>query len=261
MTAEEIEAILAERYKGPGWALFFQYMPMTSFEATMNRIDLIAVGLWHKHDKIMAFEIKVGRSDFLKDLKQFKKKHQFALRISDEFFYVCPWGLIEKEEVPVDAGLMYVNKGNKIKIMKPARVRIVKQVPFQLFQGFAREFGNKVDHTKIPVKYLGKNMTQDDILALVEEKRDWDFSNQVKAKALEIVKKKEAKAGARDEFMRAILEYSWRIEEKEKYPELLKFCNVGKQVDEDSNFMDHLKHLKEELGKIIESIKEKGRKK
>lgn len=158
MTAEEIEAILADKYSGRGWALFFQYMPMTSFESILNKIDLVAVGLWHQHDKIIAFEIKVQRADFLKDLKNFKKKHQYARLISDEFFYVCPWGLIEKEEVPVDAGLMYVNKGNKIKIMKPARVRVIKTIPFQLFQGFAREFGNKVDHTKILVKYLGKDM-------------------------------------------------------------------------------------------------------
>lgn len=260
MIAEEIEAILADKYSGRGWALFFQYMPMTSFESTLNKIDLIAVGLWHQHDKIIAFEIKIARSDFLKDLKNFKKKHQFAFRISDEFFYVCPWGLIEKEEVPVDAGLMYVNQGNKIKIMKPARVRIIKQIPFQLFQGFAREFGSKVDYTKIPIKYLGKDMTQDDLMAIVEKKRNWDFDNQVKVKALEIVKKREEKEGARDEFMRKILEYSWRFEEKDKYPELLKFCDLGRKVDKDKSFMDHLKHLQEEVDKLIEIINNKGRK-
>lgn len=260
MTAEEIEAILADRYSGRGWALFFQYMPMTSFESTLNKIDLIAVGLWHRHDKIMAFEIKVGRSDFLKDLKSFKKKHQFALKISDEFFYVCPWGLIGKEEVPVDAGLMYVNKGNKIKIIKPARVRIIHNIPFQLFQGFAREFGNKVDHTKIPVKYLGKDMTQDDLMAIVEEKRDWDFGKRVEVKAKEITDKREAKKGARQKFLEEILQVAYHSDEKDSYPELLMFCKLGRELATNYDFRYHLDQMRTEIDKLIDIINKKKEK-
>ena len=90
MIAPQIEAALASRYSGRGWANFFQYRPLTSYGATFSSIDLLSVGLWRKNgDKIIAHEIKVARSDFLKDLKQFKKKHGFALEISHEFYYVC----------------------------------------------------------------------------------------------------------------------------------------------------------------------------
>lgn len=260
MTAEEIEAILADKYKGRGWALFFQYMPMTSFESTLNKIDLVAVGLWHQHDKIIAFEIKVQRSDFLKDLKNYKKKHQYARRISDEFFYVCPWGLIEKEEVPIDAGLMYVNKGNKIKIMKPARVRVIQSIPFQLFQGFAREFGNKVDHTKIPIKYMGKDLTQDDIMVIVEKKRNWDFDNKVKEKASEIIEKREKKKGARDEFMRKLLRVAHHMEEKDSYPDLLKYCKLGSEMATNYDFLYHLDNMKKEVEKLMDIINKKKEK-
>ena len=259
MKVEVIEAVLAERYKGRGWACFFQFMPMTSFESVLNKIDLVAVGLWHKHDKIIAFEIKVERSDFLKDLKNFKKKHRFALRISDEFYYVCPWGLIDKKEVPEDAGLMYVNKGNMIKIVKPALVRIIQSIPFQLFQGFAREFGNSVDLTKIPVKYLGKNMTQDDLMELVEKKRDWDFERNVEEKAKKIVQEKEEKEGGRDLFINQVKSMCsfYDRTEKEGFAQVLKHIELGMEFSHDYGFTGNLERMRTEVNKMLSLIEKK----
>ena len=98
MNASQVDAALAERYSGDGWAKFFQFRPMTSYEASLSAIDLLVVGLWRRQDKIVAHEVKVDRGDFLRDLKKFKIKHQIALRISHEFYYVCPWGMIQRDE-------------------------------------------------------------------------------------------------------------------------------------------------------------------
>jgi len=263
MKAEVIEAVLAERYKGRGWACFFQFMPMTSFESVLNKIDLVAVGLWHKHDKIIAFEIKVKRSDFLKDLKDFKKKHRFALRISDEFYYVCPWGLIDKKEVPEDAGLMYVNKGNMIKIVKPALVRIIQSIPFQLFQGFAREFGNTVNHTKIPVKYLGKDMTQDDLMALVEKKREWDFESNVEKKAKEMAEEKEEKKGGRDLFVNKVKSMCsfYDMTEEEGFAQVLKHIELGMEFSHDYGFTGNLERMRTDVNTMLSLIDKKKKEK
>ena len=161
----------------------------------------------------------------------------------------------------MDAGLMYVNKGNKIKIMKPARVRVIKTIPFQLFQGFAREFGNKVDHTKIPVKYLGKDMTQDDFMAIVEKKRDWDFGNRVEAKAKEITDKREAKKGARSKFLKELLQTCYHIEEKDSYPELLMWCKLGRELASNYDFRYHLDQMRNEIDKLVDIINKKKEKK
>lgn len=259
MKAEIIEVALAERHKGRGWACFFQYRPMTSFEASLNAIDLIAVGLWHKHDKIIAFEIKVERSDFLKDLKDFKKKHRFALRISDEFYYVCPWGLIQKEEVPEDAGLMYVNKASIIKIVKPALVRTIQSIPFQLFQGFAREFGNSVDLTKIPVKYLGKDMTQDEMMELVEKKRDWDFERSVEKKAKEIVQEKVEKEGGRELFINQVKSMCsfYDKPEEEGFADVLKYIELGMEFSHDYGFTGNLERMRTDVNKLLSLIEKK----
>jgi len=261
MLTQEIEAALAERYKGNGWAKFFQFMPMTSFEATLNQIDLLVVGLWRKHDKIIAFEIKVQRSDFLKDLKEFKKKHRFALRISDEFYYICPWALIEKEEVPEDAGLMYVNKNSVIKIIKPALMRTIHNIPFRLFQGFAREFGNKIDHTKIPVKYLGKDMTQDDLMEIIKKEREWSVQRDIEQEAKKLIEEKERKEAGRDQFMRELMKIGYGPEGKEVYSDLLKYCKLGKEMSADYGFISRLKSMKEEIENVMDIINKKRGKK
>lgn len=260
MITTQIEAALAERYKGRGWAKFFQFRPMTSFEASYNAIDLLAVGLWHKHDKIVAHEIKISRSDFLKDLKQFKKKHGIALKISDEFYYVCPWGLIQKNEIPDVAGLMYVDKGFKIKINKPAVLRELDAIPFHYFQGFAQEFGNKVDYTKIPVKYLGKDMSQDDFDAMLEKKRDWDFDSKVEEKARELIQEKEKKEGGHARFISEVQQlYSFYGEDEETgFAKVLKYIELGMEIENTWGFTRHLEEMRGAINKIQSLIDEKN---
>ena len=260
MIAAQIEAALASRYSGRGWANFFQYRPMTSYEASLSSIDLLAVGLWRKHgDKIIAHEIKVERSDFLRDLKQFKKKHGIALEISHEFYYVCPWSLIKRDEIPEVAGLMYADKNHVLKIVKPAVLRELDAIPIQFFQGFAREFGNKVSLTKIPLKYLGKDISQKDFETLLEEKRDWDFDRKVEEKAKELIQEKEEKEGGRDLFINEVMQMHsfYARKEKDCFAKILKYIELGMEVESSYGFIHSLKRLGEEIDKMKSLIDEK----
>lgn len=54
-----------------------------------------------------AYEIKVSRADFLKEMKQPIKRRQ-ALLMSNEFWFIAPRGLIKIEEVPIECGLQEV---------------------------------------------------------------------------------------------------------------------------------------------------------
>jgi len=259
ITTEQIEAALAERYKGRGWAKFFQFRPMTSFEARVNAIDLLAVGLWRKHDKIIAHEIKIARGDFLRDLKQFKSKHSIAIKISHEFFYVCPWGLIEKNELPEIAGLIYADKSCKLKIAKPAVLRELDAIPFHFFQGFAQEFGNKIDYTKIPVQYLSKDITQDEFMLIVESKRKWDFEHEVEKKAKEMIHEKEKKEGGRDLFVREVKRMCsfYESTEEEGFARVLKYIALGQEIENSYGFTRNLEELRENINKIQGLIDEK----
>lgn len=61
---------------------------------------------------IYEFEVKISKSDFKRDFTHKADKHkQYAnnknITNPNRFFYVCPEGLIKKEELPPYAGLIY----------------------------------------------------------------------------------------------------------------------------------------------------------
>lgn len=255
--AERIEIALENRFSGAGWAFFKQFRPMTSFSAVYSCIDAVAVGLWMKNYKILAFEIKVERSDFLRDVEVFSKKHKYALEISHEFYYVCPWNLIDRSEIPEIAGLMYVDKNFTIKKKKPAVLREMESIQFHFFQAFAKEFGNTIHHSKIPIKYLGKKMTQEDFDTLLEEKKGADWKEEVKNRAKEILKERKQSKADLDEFLQELKSlcgfYASRTDE-EVYSEIKRYCDLGKKLSTDYDFLYHIKHLKEQTDKILAII-------
>ena len=159
MNADDIKCFLRLKYSQT-WALYEEFRPFTGFDGNVNQIDAIAVGLYAKNEKIIAFEIKTERGDFLKDVSQFMHKHRFALEISNEFYYVCPWGLIDKTELPDIAGLLYVNKAHKIQVKKVSALRTKGDLPLRYVQAILQNSRKRINYAEIPVQYLGRNWTQ-----------------------------------------------------------------------------------------------------
>lgn len=105
----------------------------------MSYIDFVAICYFPSNFNFISYEIKVSRNDFLKDLKMFDEKQRDALKLSTQFFYICPEGLIQKHEVPDRAGLCWVKKtveGYKIVTVKPAIRSIIREIPILNFLGF-----------------------------------------------------------------------------------------------------------------------------
>ena len=76
----------------------------------------------NKAGNITEFEVKISRSDFKADKKKRKFKYyeqkNFSL-MPNRFYYACPEGLIQPEEIPSYAGLIYFN-GEELAIIKSA---------------------------------------------------------------------------------------------------------------------------------------------
>jgi len=79
--------------------------------------DVLAV---YHNGLVKEFEIKISRSDFLADFKNKKEKHN-ALKtgydhtiIPNYFCYVTPTGLVEPNEVPDYAGLIWVTPQGRL---------------------------------------------------------------------------------------------------------------------------------------------------
>lgn len=65
------------------------------------------------------FEIKISRSDYLIDAK--KDKHSKCELGANYFYYVCPEGMISKDEVDKRYGLIYVTEAHRIILAKKPR--------------------------------------------------------------------------------------------------------------------------------------------
>jgi len=93
------------------------------------RMDAWTMAKSWAHPRVRVYEIKVSRSDFLADTKW-----PGYLPYCNEFYFVCPAGLIDKTEVGEQAGLLCVSKtGTMLYTKKKAPYRDV-EVPESLYR-------------------------------------------------------------------------------------------------------------------------------
>lgn len=117
-TADVLKA-LRKRHQPPAWVFVEELRIGTGwsgglwdFDGTAisaeQRIDAWAIHCWKsKKYRRVAYEVKVYRSDWLKELKN-PRKRRAAMAISNYFYFAAPEGLIKPEEVPDGCGLVEV---------------------------------------------------------------------------------------------------------------------------------------------------------
>ena len=111
------DIFVPECKNGPTWA------------SSHMRMDAWVMRRSWSHPLTIVYEIKVSRSDFIND-----NKWPDYLNYCNQLFFVCPRGIISPDELPPEAGLMYVSfTGNMIITKKKAAHRQV-DVPVELYQ-------------------------------------------------------------------------------------------------------------------------------
>ena len=76
------------------------------------------------------YEIKINRQDFLRD-----EKWQEYLKYCSDFYFVTPPGIIEKNELPNDIGLIVTSvNGKRLFTKKKAVSRLDTEIPESLFR-------------------------------------------------------------------------------------------------------------------------------
>lgn len=116
MTAPEIETVFRNHYRNR-----FQEVGLFGFSPGEGIFDVFIIA---PHRRIFkGFEIKISHSDFLREKKEAReryfrwgdgthlgeKKGERYLRYCHLFYYVCPEGIIQPEEVDSPAGLLWVS--------------------------------------------------------------------------------------------------------------------------------------------------------
>lgn len=115
ITAKDIVSLLEVRHSRD---VFFEEVNLGSAHANCRRLDAWAMprswAKWTTH----GYEIKVSRSDFVRD----NKWHGYREHVENMWF-VCPHGLIQPEELPEGVGLLWVAKTGSRLFTKRKAVR------------------------------------------------------------------------------------------------------------------------------------------
>lgn len=144
MTEDQVTEALQGKFgdENDGWVFFPQLRTSTGYSHQQQYMDGYALNLWPSRKIIaVAFEIKVYRSDFLKELKN-PQKREFALQVANEFCFVTPPGLVSVDEVPKECGLIEVHgdliEGYTLKTLKKAEHRTIVNPPWWFVTSIAR---------------------------------------------------------------------------------------------------------------------------
>jgi hypothetical protein len=120
LTTAQLEDLLRAKYDRVRYALFFDVPDAVSLDAR-RRIDAVAIGIWKSVGRnVSAFELKVSRSDWLRELKHVNKADPFVA-ICDYFWLVTGDPSVAKvDEIPACWGWMTATK-HGLRVQRPAQ--------------------------------------------------------------------------------------------------------------------------------------------
>jgi hypothetical protein len=127
VNSSEILKLLAERHSKDVFIPECKDGPSQGVSGYLRMDAWVMPRSWSKMSCI-CYEIKISRSDFLKD-----KKWQNYLKYCNEFYFAAPHGIIDHRELPPEAGLLVCSKnGARLFLKKAAVVRKV-EIPESLW--------------------------------------------------------------------------------------------------------------------------------
>lgn len=129
--SSDINAALRALYAAPTWATAFEVAEATGAYAR-RRADMVAVNCYPSQGmEIHGCEVKVSRSDWLREIKNPDKVEQGAYRFCDRWWVATLPGVVKAEELPPTWGL-YELHGPRLKV----QVKAPKLTPQPVDVGF-----------------------------------------------------------------------------------------------------------------------------
>ncbi len=110
---EAMKDAVRARHSATKWELFIELRASSgNGGGREQRFDAFAINTYPSEGlERHAYEIKVSRSDFLRELKHPEKRAP-ALRFSNYFWFVAPPGVADRSEIPDECGLIEVGGAN-----------------------------------------------------------------------------------------------------------------------------------------------------
>lgn len=144
--AEDLLQMIHQRYRGDEYVVLHEVADGTGMYQR-RWVDAAAFSLWpSKGLTRSAFEIKVSRSDLLRELQN-PMKYQWARESFHEFWYVGPREIFQDGELPIGAGLM-CPRGDKLTIRTHCQRNDSPKLDDNLLAAFMRGAAKGVDIAK-----------------------------------------------------------------------------------------------------------------
>jgi len=120
LTAEQVIRALRVRYPKDQYALITEVGNSTGFKCRRHA-DVVVMGLWPSRGlEVIGIEVKVRRSDFLKELEQPEKADVIAQYCDKWFLAVGDSEIIKEGELPAMWGLLVPKDENTLRAAKDA---------------------------------------------------------------------------------------------------------------------------------------------
>ena len=133
MTTRRVQKALEKYIKIRGPKLFINNIYFyEDWESDLIEVD--------SSDYMKEYEVKVSRSDFRADFEKKLKHYQLTngLYGPNQFYYVCPKGMLTADEIPDYAGLLTVNDKNWVQVIKPAPLLHKNKIEPDLWEKLAK---------------------------------------------------------------------------------------------------------------------------
>lgn len=113
-STEHARSLLRKRFPTPEWALMEEVAPATGGGTTYA--DAVAVNLWSSRGHaVHGFEIKISRSDWLRELKQ-PAKAEGVFSYCDHWWLVAPRDIVKDGELPLSWGWLEVREASMVQV-------------------------------------------------------------------------------------------------------------------------------------------------
>jgi len=198
ITEQVVANALSKKYPSPQYAFLTHVRNSTGYgnEDGIRTADALALGLWASRGKLLeGFEIKVSRTDWLKELKE-PDKAESIMKFCD-----CWWLVIGSEdiirtgELPHGWGLKCLQKGHIVTLQQPEFNKEVKPMSRDFLCGFMRNMSEGIERVYTPTVEVEKRIKEsvDARVAMEMNNRDRTFNEY--QKLLERIKKFEEITG------------------------------------------------------------------
>ena len=125
LSADHILRALQKRHTRDLWLAEVKDGPSTLVQT--SRLDALAIKLSWTQPRLVGYEVKATRSDFLRD-----NKWATYLASTHQFSFACPANVIQPDELPTEVGLYWATEDGKLKQLRKPAVRPMAELPTNL---------------------------------------------------------------------------------------------------------------------------------